>query len=250
MSDSFRKLTAAALLFGLLAAATARAADAPSTLNPCDFKPLFDKLHAIQSNGDQDYLEAIRAQLQVRKALLRSVIDCALEDLKHRKETLKTIRFDDPRTLEDIARSLDASEEFYARKREAVGDLGIRGTQDLAQELASWRASNYVPLMAREDALLLWSQDQSLFSKAEARFDQVRPVVMSLKLISNDGIQATFKDAEKAFAEAKTKNEAAKAAIQKGDPAANALVRRSLEPLSGIYKMFLELSDEIKKIVP
>ncbi len=230
---------------------SAQAADKAPAQDPCSFAPKFARLRAIQADGDQDYISAIRAQLDVRKSILRAAIDCAMKDVTVRKAALDTIspELKDSKAQSEIAKGLNDSIDYYAAKRTMIDNLGIKGTQDVAREISDWRTSHYNPLISEEDNLLLWSKNQALFDKAENRADQIKPIVLSLKLVNQDDIQKNFSDAEDKLKEAQDKNDAAKEAILKGDDASGD-IKSSLEPLAVVYKKFLDLSDALKKFVP
>jgi hypothetical protein len=229
-----------------------QAADKTLAVDPCSFASKFAQLRAIQADGSQDYIDAIRSQLAVRKSILKSVIDCALKDVTARKTALDNVapELKDAKVSERIAQGLDQSADFYATKRGIIDNLGIKGTQDVAREIANWRASNYAPIASQEDSLLLWSKNQPLFDRAASRLDQLKPVVLSLKLVNQDDLQSQFKAAESDLKKAEDENQAAKAAIENGDASAPETIKSSLEPLSTMYKKFLDLSDALKKLVP
>lgn len=236
------------LLVALVLPQGAKAADEPN----CLFGPRLERLKAIQADGSQNYIDAIRAQLEVRKSLLRSAIDCGLKEIRLRQEKLKAVPADlqDSKIQKEISVGLNDTIDYYSNQRDSIDNLGIKGTQDLAKDIAAWRASNYAPLAERQDSFLVWSENQQLFSKAESRFSQIRPVVLSLSILDQDKIKSSFKEAEDSFDKAEDANRKAKEALEQGDRQAPELVKSSLEPLSDIYKKFLDISDQIKKIVP
>jgi hypothetical protein len=230
-----------------------RAATKPPTApDPCSFVSKFAELRAIQADSSQDYIQAIRAQLAVRKAILRGAIDCALKDVTLHKAALDNAAPDikDSKAEDEVAKGLEDSIDYYSAKRSSIDNLGIKGTQDVAREIADWRTYHYNPLISQEDSLLLWNKNQPLFDKASNRFNQLKPIVLSLSLVNQEDIQKKFQDAEVNLKDAVTKNEAAKEAIETGDPDALMAIKSSLEPLSSLYKKFVDLSDAVKKLVP
>lgn len=246
MRASSKVLAGGALIMALLPF-SARAAD-----TTCSFASKIDLLRSIQADGDRDYMEAIKAQLAVRKDILKSTVDCAAKDLKTRQERFQKLPEEARKSTvgREIERDLEASEHFYAAKRRLVDGLGIKGTQDTARDIATWRNTNYRSTAERQDAFTVWLSNQELFIKTESRFSQIRPVVLSLKLLDRKDIEKTFTEAEKEFAGAKAKNEEAKKAIEESRGDASTLIKASLEPLASIYKKFFDVSEAVKKIVP
>lgn len=218
----------------------------------CDFQARFEQLRAIQVDGSRDYIEAIRAQLKVRKEILRNVIDCALKEVRARQENFKKLpaEYQQSDTGKTIAKDLEDSAGFYAEKKKSIDNLGIKGTQDLARDIAFWRSHNYKPITEKQDNYWLWSSNQNLFQKTAARFAQIKPAVISVTLLDNEEVAAAWKEAEKKFEEASEKNAAAKVAFQMDPEKAPILIKASLEPLAEIYKKFMEVSEAIKKSVP
>jgi hypothetical protein len=243
-------LSGAALLTltsGVLGTKPALAAD-----DSCNFNTKFAELRAIQADTSRGYLDAIRAELEVRKTILKGILDCALGDVKNRKDELQNIApdFDGSNVKINIGQTLDASVSYYTKEQQIVDSLGIKGTKEVARDIAAWRDTNLNPAASREDDLLLWTADQPLFAKTAARFAQISPVVLSLSLINQKDVQAALADAETSFTTAQQGNDAAKTALLNQDLNASELIKASLEPLSSIYKKFLEISDMLKKIVP
>jgi hypothetical protein len=243
------------LSLGAILAVTATLAGATPALaaeDSCNFSDKFADLRGVQADTDRDYISAIRAELDIRKSILKGVIDCALEDVKDRKDKLQGIApaFDNSTVKTNISQALDESAEYYNQQKEAVDSLGIKGTKDVARDIASFREGTFNPAAEREDDLLLWTANQPLFSKTASRFSEIRPIVLSLSLINRKEINEKFNEAEEVFKEAQENNEAAKMALLSQDMKASDLIKASLQPLSSIYKKFLEISDSLNKIVP
>lgn len=218
----------------------------------CSYESRFQKLHAIQTDGTYNYVDGIRAQLEVRKSILFSIIDCAMLNVEKRREELKKTapEFQNSKVQNDIARGLTDAANYYAYKRTIVPDLGIQGTQDLAAEILAWRAGTYAPLASRQDNFEIWAQNQPLFAKTGTRFSMISPIILSLAVLNRDDIQKSFESAQMTFNWAEDLNAKARAALDQGDPEAGPLIKSSLASLSDVYKKFMEISGQVKKIVP
>lgn len=240
------------VLLALVALLTLPSVTRAADDSACSFGAKFARLRAVQEDGTQDYITAIKTQLGLRKSILRGILGCALADVHAREDRLSNIPPDmrDPDLQKSILKGLQSAEDYYNTELAQIDDLGIKGTQDMARDIAAWRLYTYAPLAARQDSYELWMQNQPFFSKTEIRFAQIRPVVLSLAVLNHDEIQNAFKEAEDKFSEAKDANTKAKEALDNGDDNAPALVKSSLVPLADIYKSFMALSDRIKKIVP
>jgi hypothetical protein len=250
MKSLWRKTAAIAGLAAILALSLplreVRAAE-----DTCDFQPKFDALRSIQVDAARDYIEAIKAQLRVRKDLLKAVVDCASKEIRQRQNDLKQLppEYQNSPTAQSISKDLDAAAAFYGDKRKSIDNLGIKGTQDLAKDISFWRSHNYKAVTDRQDNFELWANNQSLFQKTTARFAQMRPVVLSVTLIDHQDIAAEWKSAEDQFKDAEDKNRAAKDALENNPEAAPDLIKSSLENLSQIYKKFMKVADDIKGTV-
>ncbi len=234
---------------GLAGAApfAARAAAAPD----CYFRPRLEELRAIQADGTLNYIDAIRAQLAIRKSLLNSAIDCAILDAQNRQKELASVpaAFQSSSISQSIQKQLGDTLDFYSSEQKLVDSLGIKGTQDVAQEVADWRAGTYAPLAAREDNFILWTENQPLFDKTEARLNQIKPLIFSLTILPGS-LQSAWNDTQDAWTAAQSDNASAEDALRNGDPAAGHLIQSSLQSLAGIYKNLFGISDQIKNLVP
>ena len=225
---------------------------AGAAADPCIFGPKIEVLKSIQSDPNLDSMDAQKAELAIRRDILLSVIQCGQKEVAERQKELETVpaEFKQSKVHDDIFAGLKDMGGYYRSKEMLVEGLGIKGTQDLAREIAYWRSRKYLPLTERESNFILWTQAQPLFTKARARFAQIRPVILSLSILNYDDARTKFSEAELEFEAAERKNEEAKAILDEGKRDALPMIKESLEPLASIYKKFFEVSESVKKLVP
>lgn len=235
------------------AATTAAAAEQP--VQPCDFRQGIAGLQTILQTAPLTDLEAAdleQSELEARKNILRDVIACAKKRISDRQSALNALapELRNSTIGYSLAADLGTSSDFYDRELSQIDGATIEETKSLARSVSDWRSRTYARIANQEDNFVLWAKNQPLFSKTAERLSQAKTIVLSLKWLDHPEFESLYDGADKAFAEASQKNDAAKKAVENSSPEAILPIKDSLESLAGVYKQLLDLSDAIKKIVP
>lgn len=245
------RLFTVALLGALWAASVPVSAAEPTCT---DLKPFADELASLQEKSRAG-LESVRAELALRKRILTATLACSTSDARMLEESIAKLELTDPNLQPVRERELQNVREaiaFYESKNAAVSTQGIRGTQDIARNVADWRASNYLPLKARVEGLILWTKNQEFFSSAEKRLTQIQKTVSRLQLNENKEVVDLLSQAEEDLSSATKLNASIHAGFLSGsDTDANLdRIKESLSALSQTYAHFFEIRDIVQKIVP
>ncbi|MDO8516441.1 MAG: hypothetical protein Q7S28_04265 [bacterium] len=215
--------------------------------SPCDLRAVQQQLQGAKMTNDSDSLETIRAALTVRKTILKTLIVCGHDDAVLLRDTVQALSLHDERlkalqqTLVSKLNDAIASYDIYISK---VDGVGIRGSQDIARSLLTWRKEAYVPLEARALHVIIWANNQDIFDKAGKRIVQLSQTMRSLSLIDNEEINDTFAKAQTSFRAAERANENARALLLQNSPVSDELptIKRSLELLAETYAQLFHLS--------
>jgi len=231
------------------------AKDNAANKNQCDMSGNLQALSKIDTSGTLDYFQKIKQELDLRKAILKNVIACAEAEAKKIKTDLDNVGINDPDISSlktKLSGRLDEAIRYYDGQLAKVNDLGITGTQDLSKEILVWRQGTYAQLASTVVNLILWSNNQGLFRKAETRLFQIGQTVTVYKIIGNEEIQGAFGDAEVALSKAKGQNAAAKDAFIRYPAVPDTIspIKDSLAALADVYQKFFDVSDAIQKVLP
>jgi hypothetical protein len=194
--------------------------------------------------------------LALRKTILKKILTCAIDEASLVAEQIKTFHFEDNSagavTQHRIVEELGRAAEFYSFQINRVDDLGLYGTRQFARTVIEWRTSNYAPLVANAGNFVLWTKNQSLFTAAQKRFDQIKSTVSTLKLVDNEEIPAAFSRSESLFSQAKSADSVVAYDFKTNlsPDVTLADIRKSLSLLSQTYASFFEVSDLVLKILP
>ncbi|MEN9341758.1 MAG: hypothetical protein RIQ54_14 [Candidatus Parcubacteria bacterium] len=208
----------------------------------------------IQKNLN-DNRQNLKDDLRIRKELLKNIIDCARTQNEMLKKEVEDLAVTDPEIKQiqkNITTDLQRNNEFYRLQKEKVEGLGLYGTKELARTLKQWREANYVATSKIANNLILWHQNQSLFSAAQKRFELIEQTVRALNSINNQDIQDVFSETQELFEQAQKENSQARAKlIQSTDPDETVdIMRKSLKVLAQTYRKFLDVGDAIKTVIP
>lgn len=220
----------------------------------CDFRASVDTLKATRENS-LGSLEEVRRELALRKKLLNSILDCAVQDTDSLRAKLNGTAVDttDAMTIRDkfIGEVSDAI-AYYENQRTRINDLGLRGTQDFSKSLYEWRVVHFAPLWKKVENFSIWSNNQKLFQITQNRLNQVNQTVRILKLVDNEEIQDLFQEAKNSFRSAQEENLKARDGFRAETNPDDALVliKLSLESLAKTYENFFNLSQTVNKILP
>ncbi len=240
-------ISGSALGFILVAAG---APPAFATQNTWQFEPQLTALQDLLANPKNDALEAIRAELALRKSILGNILDCSIGEIQGIKATLHVLSSGNPDITDLINRfsnKLDEAAAYYTSQKSAVGDLGIWGSKDMARTIAERRDSYLNPLTQGVAQFAIWAKNQDLFRVAENRLGQIQTTVKILKLIDNQEMSGRVEKAKDSFANAKAFNEEARQTLLRMDISDNSLtlIKNSLEALAETYANFFEVSKAV-----
>ncbi|HTY40086.1 MAG TPA: hypothetical protein VMC43_03300 [Candidatus Paceibacterota bacterium] len=221
----------------------------------CDFNEAFKKLEAAQNDQSLDYSASVKAQLTIRKDILRQVIACNHDDivaLRAKIGTLQTPTDAAQRLRDQLLAALDETDNYFASQSEKIDTLGLRGTQEMAADLLTWRARITDQTTGQVNDFSTWLTNQDIFTTAHARLTYISQTMERLKLDDNDDLSGLLEDAKRNLATADNDNARAFEAMAAFEPTETVtpLIKDSLETLSKTYQIFFEISDAVKKIIP
>ncbi len=232
---------------------TPRAHAAPM---PCDLAPRVIALDEVKSaNSPHDYLEGVRKELSARKELLAGILSCATQEATALEESLRALPPQDA-AMEDMKQKLlgklDEVLQFYEHQNADIVHLGISGTQEVARNLKTWRASNVDPIAEGAAGVALWIKQQTLLQATAHRLAQIETTVQRLKLNEHEDIAAALASARVHLKSAEEANRAAKDVLVEGVAFDRALtlLKNALDNLAATYQNFFEVSEFVKKILP
>lgn len=219
----------------------------------CNLTPeQFEQLKNLQSGSVPDDRGKIREELNLRKSLLKSVVDCAINETESLKESFSAIKISDEETRSLQNQFLPWFSDmlnYYDLQKGLIGDLGLQGSKEFAKNFQTWRAGNFKPTAKLVADFILWSQNQELMQIAENRLSQMKRGVEIFGLGLNEEIRNGLADSEKEFKNAKSLNDGVKEKIRSYDSSDGTLdlIRSSLEALSSAYKKLFDLAEKINK---
>jgi hypothetical protein len=239
------------LLFLLLTVKTLAAAEQTCVLS----KEKFDELKSIQNNPAFDYAQEIKAELDLRKNLLRETVGCAVKDAENIKSSLDSAAVSDADTKklkDELSGKLGDAINYYELQRLKIDDLGLQGSRDFSRSLKDWRDGNYTTVAELASNLIIWSRNQDIIKTTQNRINQINQTVYVLKLVDNEEIQNLWEEASANFKKALDFNGQAGESLRRFDSPDKSLeeIKSSLDALADTYKKFFELSDVISKMLP
>ncbi len=219
----------------------------------CNLTPeQFDQLKNLESSSAPDNQEKIREELSLRKSLLKTVVDCAVNETENLKESFSTVKVSDEETKSLQNQFLPWFSDmlnYYDLQKGLIDDLGLRGSKEFAKNFQTWRAGNFKPTAILVANFILWSQNQELMQIAQNRLDQMKRGVEIFNLGLNEEVRNGLADSEEEFKNAKSLNDEVKEKIRSYDSSDGTLdlIRSSLEALSSTYKKLFDLAEKINK---
>lgn len=220
--------------------------------SPCNLAPRFEELAALRESALPLDSE-LRAELDLRKSILREVIGCGVGDAQALQGRLRDARISDSDIVllrNNLVHKLDDAIRYYESQRSRIDVMGIQGSKNAARALREWRASQYAPLENVAEELFLWNRNQELFMTAEKRFREVEQAVNMFKLIENEDVRVLVGSAAMNVERARGANERAREMLLAFDvPRALQEIKNSLETLSATYESFLTLSEKVRELL-
>jgi hypothetical protein len=213
------------------------------------------KITAIENDPTLSYSDETKAELALRKQLVGQTITCAEQEVRALQARLAstTVSSDIKPLQSQLAGNLKEALGFYDTQSQQLDVVGVAGTKNIAQSVLSWRASTFLPLSENVNNMILWTQNQNLFTTAQTRMTQTQRAVAFLQTETpNTEMQAAFNDTQSSFTDAQSENAAAKTALIKNfaPDETLALIQQSLSSLSDTYQGFSNVSAVISKILP
>ncbi len=213
------------------------------------------QISIIQNDPTLSYSDELKTELAARKKLLGTTISCAIGEATDLKTSLDAVSAtsDTTNLQSQLDGKLNDAINFYNIELTKLGGVGISGSQAIAREVLSYRTGSYEPLADEIDNFMLWTNNQSLFTTAQARMgDTNRAVSFLLSATPNNDLQSAFAAAQSSFNNAESENQAAKSALMQLLPAGQSLslIQQSLSSLSDTYQQFFTVSNLIKTLLP
>lgn len=244
---------AGAIILGLVSFFFARSH--AHALEPCPLVPGIKDLAALHAAPPPDELEALRKELVARRALLGTILDCALAEAHASRASIASLRTSDPEVLaleHALRAKLDNLINYYALERSRVSDFGLHGSREAARALKERRLADHLPLLEHIKNFLLWSKNHDLIRTADLRLKHIESTLAALKLDYHPEVAPLIAGARDAFRNAQTAHRDAQNALHELRSPQETLdrIRDSLESLSRTYHTFLGLSTAVNSIIP
>lgn len=221
----------------------------------CNFQAEIESLNSL-ADKDLDYLESLKAELEIRRIILKKVTDCSLSEvreLKNQLNELKSDSIDNNSVRARILRDLDLLTNYYRVQQAGINDLDLGGSRALARRLLDWRVSDHRHTLDKASVFITWMKNQDLISSAERRLGQAGRLILAFKLTSVGEVMEPYSKANAALTEAKKANAEAKQAINSSfypaDEMSN-MLKLTLESLSSVYQNLFEFNDVFKNLLP
>jgi hypothetical protein len=210
-------------------------------------------IQAIQSNPNLSYLDEINQELAARKQLLSKTITCAKNEAQSLKSEVNdaSVAAADKNLQNQLSGKIDDAINYYNIELGKLDGSGIRGSEQIAEEVLSWRATTYAGLASNVDNFILWSQNQNLFQTASARMAQITPMISFLSQAGNNDLASAFAAARTSFSTAENENASARNALAESlsPDQTLAVIKQSLQSLSDTYQNLFNVSDVIHKLL-
>jgi len=198
--------------------------------------------------------DSFEEELRVKRVLLTSALNCAIEETVYLKKGLSAADVSDEelkKVRDVLLEDLDKAVGFYNEELQIVDELNIKDIQDVSRSIKEKRLSVFASEIQEALNLILWSGNQKFFRTADSRLEQIKKTLAVLKLDENKEIKNLLLKTEESFGAAKNSNTRVREALVKRSPeGAMVDIKESLKKLSETYGGFLKISEAVKKIVP
>ncbi len=227
---------------------------AQTTGTGCDFTGYLKDLGAVKNSTSTDYIANIRLELNIRKDLLKKIIDCSISEVEALQGDLDSSKPTDQESEKiqsKLASELDQATSYYKTQTESISNLGILGSKNLAKKLIDWRSSNFSYLASRVRNFITWTNNQDIMTIADIRFGQIQRSI-SVFNIKDKNVDSILVEAKRNLETSKKLNGEIKESFWEFTPTSDPLelIKGSLQSLALTYKNFLDLNESIKKILP
>jgi hypothetical protein len=144
---------------------------------PCTFDDQLVALNEVRMQASGSSLTDTRAEVVVRREILRAVTTCVIKEAEELRNKLTTLSLrsngETERVRTFLHGELNSTLTFYHIQFSKINDLGIRGSQDAARQLKEWRINIYRPLADRVVNFIIWNKNTELLDIANRRVDDV-----------------------------------------------------------------------------
>ena len=236
-----------AAVFLVLFLGMVKVSAAETKTRDCQFRVELKELEMILNNPNLDYLEKMKMELTLRKKILIKVVECAISEAEALKAKLNEINIKDAEVAGikiKLGDEIDQIIFLYKNRVRNIPELGIYGSKSLAEELSTWRATNYADSVSRTANLISWNNSQGAIDLVEKRLDSIKRAFIDLKL-DDLKLEKIMQTAENNLKKAKDLNELARRAIVNSYKIDQQMmmIKDSLEAIAKVYKNFFEISD-------
>src|SRR3989344_997047 len=227
---------------------------AAATDSSCQFQDFAKALTETTKNPSEDYGEAVRAELKVRRDWLKAVLNCSVFETKKLQVALREFQTQDAdldKLRVQLLNQLEDVFQYYDLQLSRVDDHGLRSTKDAAQAIRDWRNGTHSVIAERAGNLMLWSKNQELITAARTRYELIGQTIRRPNLMDEEEIRDKYSESEKTLVRAEQLNSSARVLLlQSANSDTTKTIKESLENLSQTYERFFELSEDIKQLLP
>lgn len=153
----------------------------------CDLKEESAQLEAL-TKSEADYIDKSRAELQIKKQILKKVVGCGIKETEDLTEKVGGITYNEPniqRLKQKIQRELASAKNYYQIQGGGISDLDLAGSRNLSKKILEWRQNEYNSLSKKVVGFLALSKSQELMNIAEKRIGQAERLIAAFKLYDN-----------------------------------------------------------------
>ena len=248
----YKELFLILLLFLASPALAAETKQAPATLCGINSASI-NELETIQKNATLEYAQKIQKELGIRRTLLKTLVDCAIEETQNLQNDFDNVDQSD-QTVKELKQQFygwfQSTINYYKLRKKNIDDLGIGGSKEFAGNLAGWREGNHKATANIISNFVLWAKNQTLMQAAKNRFNQAVLAVDLLKITPEYWeVKRLLNEANGELQTALSLNQKAKNAIKTYAPPQESLdvTKESLSALASSYQKLFNLVDAIKK---
>lgn len=203
---------------------------------------------ALKSNETAELVK----NLEIRKGLLKKVVQCMKEEVDELRIQLdKTVAIDPSmRALRGyLFIALENANRRYEEDIEKIPNVGLHSSKEIAKNLREWRANTFIKDRERIYNFITWSDNESLIETAGKRLRESERGVQLLKIVEQSEIQDLYKEAQGHYRATQDFHAQARNTFINGlDPSSS--MKLSLDALSRTYELFIKLGDSINSLLP
>ena len=199
-----------------------------------------------------------------RKSALLAIVDLTLLEIQDLEKKLNAIKDLGGRYL-DMRNSFLEQLEAYNNYLESIKELlnstefTIESVQKLAQELKDWRENEYTPTIKNIVNFIIFFQNQTILKIADNRLNKISLDLKrfkAAKLLETGTLEPLLMKAGDNLKKAELFNDEATALLSTStapiigsDKTLQELIQMSLNEVKIAYKLFFQMSAEVKKLL-